>query len=149
RQRSADLLDLMELADADRDKLLLDCSMGMRKKAVLACALIHRPRVLFLDEPFNGIDARTSITIRGLLNELVASGTTIFFSSHILELVEKLCTRVAIIEDGEIKAQGTLPELALAAGLAADAPLEETFLQLVEARPQTEGSLSWLTSGSS
>jgi ABC-2 type transport system ATP-binding protein len=150
RQRGDELLDVMELARSERDKLLVDCSMGMRKKTVLACALIHKPRVLFLDEPFNGIDARTGLAIRRILTRLTASGTTIFFSSHILELVEKLCTRLAILEGGTIRAQGTLPEIAVAAGLPAGSPLEDAFLALVDKRPPGgEGELAWLTSSSS
>lgn len=149
RRRSSELLDLMELAESDRRKLLVDCSMGMRKKAVLACSLIHKPRVLFLDEPFNGIDARTSLAIRRILLELVRAGTTVFFSSHILELVEKLCTRVAIIESGAIRAQGSFRDLTLAAGLAPESPFEEVFLKLVDVHPQGEQDLEWLTSGSS
>ena len=132
RTRSAELLDIMELAERDRRKLLVDCSMGMRKKAVLATALIHRPEVLFLDEPFNGIDARATIAIRELLESLRRDGMTIFFSTHILELVEKLCTRVAILESGRVRGVGTGAELRAQCGLAADANFEDVFLAFVD-----------------
>ena len=132
RKRAAELLDVMELAERDRRKLLVDCSMGMRKKAVLATALIHRPKVLFLDEPFNGIDARATIAIRELLGALRRDGMTIFFSTHILELVEKLCTRVAILDNGKIRGVGTSSELREQCGLAPDANFEDVFLAFVD-----------------
>ena len=149
RQRGESLMELMELAEKDRNKLLLDCSMGMRKKAVLSSAIVHKPRVLFLDEPFNGIDARTAVAIRHALDALRKGGTTVFFSSHILELVEKLCTRIAIVEHGRIRAEGTLAELQLAAGRAAECAFEEVFLALLEEGPREGPELSWLSSPSS
>lgn len=149
KRRSKELLDLMEIAPSDHDKLMLDCSMGMRKKVVLACALLHAPRVLFLDEPFNGIDVRASLSIRAILTQLTESGTTIFFSSHILEIVEKLCHRIAIIDHGELKALGTCEELADLCGLTVDAGLDEIFLRLVGKSDDAGESLSWLSSSSS
>ncbi|MEZ5990048.1 MAG: ABC transporter ATP-binding protein [Planctomycetota bacterium] len=148
-RRGRELLDLLELAATDRRKLLVDCSMGMRKKVVLTCALLHRPRVLFLDEPFNGIDARTSLTIRRILARLVTTGTTVFFSSHILEIVEKLCSRIAILDQGRLRAVGTRDELAGQAGLPAGTDLAEVFLTLVEDPGAAEADLSWLDSSSS
>jgi len=142
--RTEELLELMELTD-EADKMIVDYSMGMKKKTALAAALIHDPRVLFLDEPFMGIDAISSRAIRQVLLQLKDRGTTIFFSSHVLEVVERLCTRAAIIQKGIIVAQGTLPELAAAAGLPGDSALEDIFLRLVGADMHEE-SLSWISS---
>lgn len=147
--RREELLELMELSSKERNKLLIDCSMGMRKKAVLCSAIIHKPRVLFLDEPFNGIDARTSIAIRALLDALRRGGTTVFFSSHILELVERLCTRLAIVEHGRVRAGGTIDELRDRVGLGRDASFEDVFLASLEERGTTTTELSWLSSPSS
>ncbi len=90
----------------------------MRKKVALAAALIHRPQVLFLDEPFEGIDPVSSRVIRDILRDLTRTGTTIFFSSHIMEVVERLCTRIGIISQGTLIAEGTLDELRARAGEA-------------------------------
>lgn len=145
-RRAHDLLHLMELADA-QDKMIVDYSMGMKKKCALASALIHRPRVLFLDEPFNGIDPISVRAIRSVLKQLTERGTTIFFSSHVMEVVERLCSRVAIINHGRIVAEGTLDELRAQAQSGTNAHLEDVFLKLVEARaPGATGEeiLSWL-----
>lgn len=144
RRRSAALLDVLGLAP-DADKLVVDYSVGMRKKVSLAAALIHRPQVLFLDEPFEGIDPVSSRTIRDILRDLTAAGTTIFFSSHIMEVVERLCTRVGIINHGLLIAEGTLQELRARGGgqHGGDAPLEDIFLELIGA-DKREGSLEWL-----
>jgi ABC-2 type transport system ATP-binding protein len=144
RRRTAALLDVLGLTE-DADKLVVDYSMGMRKKIALAAALIHRPQVLFLDEPFEGIDPISSRTIRDILHDLTATGTTIFFSSHILEVVERLSTRVGIINHGQLIAEGTLQELRARAGGpgSADASLEDIFLELIGAGKR-EGGLAWL-----
>ncbi len=124
----------------DADKLVIDYSVGMRKKIALAAALIHRPQVLFLDEPFEGIDPVSSRVIADILRDLTNSGTTIFFSSHILAVVEKLCTRVGIIKQGQLIAEGTLADLRQRAG---GGTLEDVFLDLVGANTR-EGGLEWL-----
>ncbi len=141
-RRARALCDLMELAEGDRHRLVVDYSTGMAKKVSLAAAMIHAPRVLFLDEPFNGIDALAGRAIRGALREAVARGVTIFFSSHILEVVEKLCTRIAIVAGGQVRAEGTMTELRALSGRA-DASLEDVFVQLLGAAP-SEADLSWL-----
>jgi ABC-2 type transport system ATP-binding protein len=141
RHRTDSLLRVLMLAD-DADKLVVDYSVGMRKKVSLAAALIHRPQVLFLDEPFEGIDPISSRVIRDILRDLTASGTTIFFSSHIMEVVERLCTRVGIINQGTLVAEGTLDDLRQRAG-AENRSLEDIFLQLVGATTR-EGGLEWL-----
>jgi ABC-2 type transport system ATP-binding protein len=144
RRRTDALLNVLALGD-DADKLVVDYSVGMRKKVSLASALIHRPQVLFLDEPFEGIDPVSSRVIRDILRDLTASGTTIFFSSHIMEVVERLCTRVGIINQGTLVAEGTLAELRQRAGAsgAESQTLEDIFLQLVGATTR-EGGLEWL-----
>jgi ABC-2 type transport system ATP-binding protein len=142
RARTQELLDLMELRDA-ADKLIVDYSMGMKKKTALAAALIHSPRVLFLDEPFIGIDTIASHAIREVLLHLKDRGTTIFFSSHVLEVVERLCSRAAVINRGVIVGEGTIAELAAQAQLPPGATLEEVFLQLVGVPAHREG-LSWI-----
>ncbi|HYC77972.1 MAG TPA: ABC transporter ATP-binding protein, partial [Planctomycetota bacterium] len=142
--RSAELLDLLEIAAADRRKMVVDFSMGMRKKVALACALLHAPRLLFLDEPFNGIDAVTTRAIKDVLQQAVGRGVTIFFSSHILEQVERLCTRIGVIDHGRLKALGTLPELRAASGMAPDASLEDVFVRLVGAERDARRTLRFL-----
>lgn len=139
QRRTRDLLELLELTEA-KDKLIVDYSMGMKKKTALAAALIHSPRVLFMDEPFNGIDPVSVRAIRNVLRQLTERGTTIFFSSHVMEVVERLCTRVAIINHGRIVGEGTLAELRASSG---DSTLEDIFLKLVDARVDDE-TLSWL-----
>ncbi|HZT44413.1 MAG TPA: ABC transporter ATP-binding protein [Chthonomonadaceae bacterium] len=142
RARAADLLVLMELADA-QDKLIVDYSMGMKKKIALAAALIHSPRVMFLDEPFNGIDPISVRAIRNVMRHLTDRGTTIFISSHVMEVIERLCSRVAIINHGRIVGEGTIPELRAMAQAGGDSSLEDIFLKLVDAHVDNE-ALSWL-----
>ncbi|MEO7714610.1 MAG: ABC transporter ATP-binding protein [Capsulimonas sp.] len=127
KRRAEELLGVMELSDSG-DKLIVDFSMGMKKKTALAGAMIHNPRVLFLDEPFNGIDALSSRKIRDVLRQRTEQGTTVFFSSHVLEVVEKLCTRVAIIARGKLVGEGTMDELR---ALTQDNSLEDIFVHLV------------------
>jgi ABC-2 type transport system ATP-binding protein len=142
--RTEELLNLIDLTE-DADKLIVDYSQGMRKKTALAAAIIHAPRVLFLDEPFEGIDAISGRAIRDVLQQLRRSGTTIFFSSHILEVVERLCTRVAVINDGVVVAEGTMAELREQAQSGSETTLEELFLRAVGAGDRMdEGGLSWL-----
>ena len=142
-RRAEELLQVLTLAD-DANKLIVDYSVGMRKKIALAAALIHRPEVLFLDEPFEGIDPVSSRVIRDILHDLTQHGTTIFFSSHIMEVVERLCTRVGIINQGTLVAEGTLQELReRASGEDKDATLEDIFLNVIGARNENH-NLSWL-----
>jgi ABC-2 type transport system ATP-binding protein len=141
RHRAASLLQALGL-EPDANKLIVDYSVGMRKKVALAAALIHRPQVLFLDEPFEGIDPVSSRVIRDILRDLTQSGATIFFSSHIMEVVERLCTRIGIISEGTLVAEGTLDELRARSG-GADSTLEDVFLNLIGADTR-EGALEWL-----
>jgi ABC-2 type transport system ATP-binding protein len=148
QRRTGELLNVLDLA-GDADKLVVDYSVGMRKKVALAAAIMHRPEVLFLDEPFEGIDPVSSRAIRDILHELTRRGTTIFFSSHIMEVVERLCTRVGIINQGMLVAEGTLQELRERArgsgadGSEKDATLEDIFLNVIGARNESH-NLSWL-----
>ncbi len=140
--RCAELLDLLELTEA-KDRLIVDYSMGMKKKTALAAALIHNPKVIFLDEPFNGIDPISVRAIRNVLRHLTDHGATIFFTTHVMEVVERLCSRVAIINRGCIVADGAVAELREKARAGGDSSLEDIFLKLVEARVDEE-TLSWL-----
>ena len=143
-QRTEDLYRLMELGEDDRHRLIVDDSMGTKKKIVLACALLHNPKVLFLDEPFNGIDAVTARAIRSVLTSATERGVTIFFSSHVLEVVEKLCTRLAIVHRGRIRAQGTLDDVCRQAELPAGSALEDAFVELVGGEVE-RGDLEWMS----
>jgi ABC-2 type transport system ATP-binding protein len=145
--RSVELLELMGLQD-DTRKLIVDYSHGMRKKLSISAAIIHEPRVLFLDEPFEGIDAVSSQLVRSVLNQLMNHGVTIFLTSHILEIVEKLCTHVAIIHQGQLVADGPLDELRAGGeewgGSSEAQTLEQLFLALVGGDRLDQGKLSWL-----
>jgi len=157
-RRSGELLEFMQLADAGR-KLITDYSHGMQKKLALAAAVIHGPKVLFLDEPFEGVDAVAAVTLKAMLQNMIARGATIFLTSHVLEIVERLCSHVAIIHRGRLVAQGSLEELrqGVAAGVAAGgdgeaaAPagekltLEEIFLRIVGGTGRAPQELSWLS----
>ncbi|MBI4565788.1 MAG: ABC transporter ATP-binding protein [Planctomycetes bacterium] len=143
QRRAEQLLDLLDLDPQDRSKLVIDYSMGMRKKAALACALIHGPEVLFLDEPFNGIDALSTQAIQKVLQNLAAKGVTIFYTSHVLEVVQKLCTRIAIIDEGRIQGMGTVAELGVQAGLPG-ATLEDLFVKMVGKGAEKIRDLDWV-----
>jgi ABC-2 type transport system ATP-binding protein len=141
RSRADDLLTVMDLKSA-RQALVTDFSHGMRKKLSLAAALIPAPRLLFLDEPFEGIDAVASRQIRELLLSFVARGGTIFLTSHILEIVERLSTHIGVIAHGRIVAQGAISELRSGDGMGKS--LEELFIDLVGAESQTAPPLDWI-----
>jgi len=164
-QRAAELLDFMQLDDQPKT-LVTDYSHGMQKKLALAAAVIHGPRILFLDEPFEGVDAIASGTLKSMLQRMIARGATIFLTSHVLEIVERLCSHVAIINRGRLVAQGSLEELR--AGVAAQSQaalasadpslanaeqplvpgekltLEQIFLRIVGGSRTVDQELSWL-----
>jgi ABC-2 type transport system ATP-binding protein len=148
QRRSDELLEFMQLADRPKT-LIADYSHGMQKKLALAAAVIHGPRILFLDEPFEGVDALAAGALKSLLARMTERGTTIFLTSHVLEIVERLCSHVAIIHKGRLVAQGSLEELR--AGISGEennkTTLEQIFLSIVgqdgAQRPQLE-ELSWL-----
>jgi ABC-2 type transport system ATP-binding protein len=135
--RARELLDVLGLADAGRT-LVVDYSAGMKKKIGLACALLHAPRLLVLDEPFESVDPVAGSVIRDILHRYVEGGGTVVFSSHVLEVVEKLCTHVAILADGRIKAVGTLNQV------RAGRDLEDVFVEVVGGRVATGEELTWL-----
>lgn len=110
KKRRNDLIELFDLGDV-RYQRLREFSKGMRQQVVIAAALIHRPEVLILDEPFDGLDANTALVMKALLREMAAQGKTILFSSHILEVVERICTRMCIIDKGRKVAEGTADEI--------------------------------------
>jgi ABC-2 type transport system ATP-binding protein len=139
--RSADLLGLMDLKEAGTT-LVADYSHGMRKKLSLAAALLPGPKLLFLDEPFEGIDAVASRQIKELLLSFVGRGGTIFLTSHILEIVERLSTHIGVIAKGRMVAQGSIDELR--AGGAAGQTLEELFITLVGGESKAQTALDWI-----
>jgi ABC-2 type transport system ATP-binding protein len=137
RDRSEDLLSLLGLQD-DAAKLTLEFSHGMRKKLALAAALLPNPDLLFLDEPFEGVDAVASRVIRDVLAGYVSRGSTVFLTSHVLEIVERLSTHVGIIAGGRLVEQTSLD------ALPQGSSLETRFLETVGADASTAGRLSWL-----
>ncbi|SDY16908.1 ABC-2 type transport system ATP-binding protein [Micromonospora pattaloongensis] len=137
-QRAAELLDVLALGDAGRT-LVVDYSAGMKKKIGLACALLHGPRLLVLDEPFEAVDPVSAALIRDILQRYVAGGGTVVFSSHVMEVVERLCSHVAILAAGTIKRVGTLDEV------RGDRALEEVFVEVVGGRTATGEELAWLS----
>lgn len=140
RKRTGELLELLDLASAG-NTLIADYSHGMRKKLALAVALLPAPTLLFLDEPFEGIDAVASRQVKELLHQFVHHGGTIFLTSHILEIVERLADHIGIIHHGRLIAQGPIGELPGAAGHAS---LEETFIALVGGKQVERPALDWL-----
>ena len=142
RSRAAQLLDVLDLA-GDGKRLVADYSTGMRKKAALGCALIHNPPVLFLDEPLEGVDPVSGDVIRRLLTRFVESGSTVLFSSHVMELVEQVCDHVSIIDKGKIVVTGTIDEV------RGGKTLQRAFIDLVGPRATDQEVLSWLGSSSS
>ncbi|MGB9033770.1 ABC transporter [Arthrobacter sp. UCD-GKA] len=135
-ERTEDLLRVLDLQDAGA-KLVVDYSAGMTKKIALATALIHSPRVLVLDEPFEAVDPVSAANIREILADYVAHGGTVIVSSHVMDLVQRMCSHVAVIAEGNLLAAGTVD--AVRGGVS----LEERFVQLVGGRGNSEG-LSWL-----
>jgi ABC-2 type transport system ATP-binding protein len=137
RTRIDELLSLLGL-EKEEKKLTLEYSHGMKKKLALASALLANPDLLFLDEPFEGVDAVTSRIIRDTLKGYVERGSTVFLTSHVLDVVEKLCTHVGIIVKGELVEQASLDEIRQGSSL------EERFLQKVGADAEAGHKLSWL-----
>jgi ABC-2 type transport system ATP-binding protein len=144
-RRIPPLLEVLELGDS-ADRMIIDYSHGMRKKTSLACALIHAPEILFLDEPFEGIDPISTRATKEVLRDMVERrGTTVFFSTHVMELAERFCDQVGIINKGQLAGVGSIPELRQRAGLHDDAPLEDVFIRTVGAEVEDEALLDWLT----
>ncbi|GAA2578264.1 ABC transporter ATP-binding protein [Winogradskya consettensis] len=136
-RRSVELMDVLQLGAGNRT-LVVDYSAGMKKKIGLACALLHAPRLLVLDEPFEAVDPVSAALIRGILQRYVTGGGTVVFSSHVMTVVERLCSHVAIMADGRIRVRGTLDEV------RGDRSLEDVFVEVVGGRTATGSELSWL-----
>jgi ABC-2 type transport system ATP-binding protein len=139
--RSSDLLEALGLKD-DRDTLVVEYSAGMTKKIGLACALIHAPRVLILDEPFEAVDPVSGEGIRSILRNYARGGGTVVMSSHVMELVESLCDDLAVVAQGHVLVSGTLDEV------RGGSTLQQRFLDLVGFTAAGEESLAWLRSSS-
>ena len=139
-ERASELIAALGLGEA-QGKLVVDYSAGMTKKATLACALVHAPRVLVLDEPFEAVDPVSAATIRRILEDYVAAGGTVVLSSHVMDLVQRLCSHVAVIADGQVLAVGPIDEV------RGGHSLEERFVELVGGSTEVEG-LSWLRTSS-
>ena len=147
--RAEELLEFMQLADREKS-LVADYSHGMQKKLALAAAVIHGPRILFLDEPFEGVDALAAGALKSLLGRMTERGVTIFLTSHVLEIVERLCSHVAIIHKGRLVAQGSLEELraGIPSAEGEKKTLEEIFLSIVGQSGGEQSrleELTWLT----
>jgi ABC-2 type transport system ATP-binding protein len=137
RERSRELLELFEL-DSEPRKLIGDYSKGMRKRIAMAAALIHRPELFLLDEPFEGVDAVGARLMKEILLDQVRQGSTVFLTSHVLEVVERLCDRVAIIQQGRLVLNNTMAELR-----SGSDTLEDIFVRVVGADRPAE-TLDWL-----
>ena len=140
RSRAGDLLRVLGLRDS-ADNLVVDYSAGMKKKIGLACALVHAPRLLVLDEPFESVDPVSSETIRSLLRDYAAAGGTVVLSSHVMEVVEALCTDLAVVGSGRVLAEGSVAQV------RGQGTLQQRFLTLVGGVPE-EAALTWLGSSS-
>jgi len=138
RKRAGELMELFELETAGR-KLIAEYSKGMRKRVAMAAALIHRPELFLLDEPFEGVDAVGARLMKDILLEQVRQGATIFLTSHVLEVVERLCDRVAIIHQGRLIVEGAMEELR-----AGEETLEDLFVRVVGGPARSTEALDWL-----
>lgn len=139
QNRIDELLQMFGLdEDENKKKLILEYSHGMKKKLALAAALLPNPDLLFLDEPFEGVDAVTSRVIRDMLSDYVQRGSTVFLTSHVLDVVEKLCTHVGIIDKGKLVEQASLDDIRRGGSL------EQRFLEIVGADEEATHKLSWL-----
>jgi ABC-2 type transport system ATP-binding protein len=136
-ERSRELLEVLDLTDAS-GTFVVDYSTGMRKKMALAAALLHGPSVLFLDEPFEAVDPVSTRVIRSLLERFTDSGNTVVFSSHVMEVVERICDRVGVVHQGRVIAEGPTDEL------RAGRRLEDVFVELVGARAADTDAIDWL-----
>jgi ABC-2 type transport system ATP-binding protein len=141
----------MELRGA-ADQMVVDYSHGMKKKLALAAAVIHRPEILFLDEPFEGVDAIAARTLKGMLGKFIEHGGTIFLTSHVMEVVERLCSHIAIIRQGRLVAQGSIEELRAGVAVqdekhgAGGTPLtlEQIFVHVLGGERSEAEQLRWL-----
>jgi ABC-2 type transport system ATP-binding protein len=139
--RATDLLRVLALEE-DADRPIADFSLGMTKRIGLAVAMLNSPRVLILDEPFGALDPVNTQVMEAMLQRYRAGGGTVVFSSHVMDVVQRLCDRVAVIASGRRIAEGTVAEL------SGGGTLQEAFVDLVGGRDLGEDDLSWLSSSS-
>jgi ABC-2 type transport system ATP-binding protein len=137
RERTGELLDTLQLAD-DADRQIAGYSHGMRKKTALAAAVLHRPRLLLLDEPFEGVDPISARTMRAMLDRFRAGGGTVVLSSHVMDLVERLCDHIGVIHHGRVLAAGPTAEL------RNGRRLEDAFIDVVGESASDPDALAWL-----
>lgn len=140
-ERSAELLQVLDLVQV-RHRLIADYSLGMLKRIGLGVALLHNPRVMFLDEPFGALDPVNAQVIEDLLQRYRDGGGTVVFASHVMDVVQRLCDRVVVIDQGRVMAEGTVAEV------AGGRSLQDAFVDLVGGRDLEEGELTWLSSWS-
>jgi ABC-2 type transport system ATP-binding protein len=139
-ERTAEILDMLEV---DAEKFISELSMGMKKKVSLGAALIHNPEILVLDEPFISVDAISARKIKDILLKMVSTGVTVFMTSHVMEIVEKLCDNVAIIHKGKIQLNGKIGDILTSNNTSQRKTLEEIFVEMVGAE-SGHGELSWI-----
>jgi ABC-2 type transport system ATP-binding protein len=137
KERSEQLLETLQLA-GDADRQIAGFSHGMRKKTALAAAVLHRPRLLLLDEPFEGVDPVSARTMRSMIDRFRTGGGTVVFSSHVMDLVERLCDHIAVIDHGRVVATGPTDVL------RGDQRLEDAFIAVVGASAVDDRALAWL-----
>lgn len=140
-RRSGELLGVMDLTDA-ADEQIGGYSHGMRKKTAIAAALLHRPQVVLLDEPFEGVDPVSAVAVRGILDRFRAAGGTVVFSSHAMDLVERMCDFVVVMSHGTVLTAGSLEQVRIP-----DRTLEDTFISMIGAAPSDPTLLGWLHDG--
>jgi ABC-2 type transport system ATP-binding protein len=140
KERARELMELFQLAESE-SKLIGEYSKGMRKRIAMAAALIHRPKLFLMDEPFEGVDAVGARLMKDILLEQVSHGATVFLTSHVLDVVERLCDLVAIINQGRVVTQGSMAELRHSAG--AEGTLEDVFVNAVGGDRYSD-KLDWL-----
>lgn len=141
KKRAGELLRILDLEVAS-DRIIADYSLGMTKRIGLAVALLHDPRVLILDEPFGALDPVNTAVMEEVLHRYRQGGGTVVFSSHVMDVVERICDRVVVIAGGKVVAEGTVTEL------SAGQSLQDAFIDIVGGRELEEGDLEWLSNSS-
>jgi ABC-2 type transport system ATP-binding protein len=141
RRRADELLRILDLEGAS-DRVIADYSLGMTKRIGLGVALLHSPRVLVLDEPFGSLDPINTQVMEDMLQRYRSGGGTVVFSSHVMDVVERLCDRVCVIAAGRVRVEGTVDEL------RGGDSLQQAFVDIIGGRELEEGELSWLSSSS-
>lgn len=141
RERSEQILDALDL-QKDRGTIIADYSLGMTKRIGLAAAMLHNPRVLILDEPFGSLDPVNTAVMEGWLKLHRKGGGTVVFSSHVMDVVERLCDQIVIIDEGRVKAEGTVAEV------SGGKRLQDAFVDLVGGRAFDDRGMQWFGSSS-